>query len=206
MAAPYHLVIASKNRGKVEELRAMLADLPLDILSLSDYPEAPAVFEDGDSFLANALKKARSLAAYTGKTVLADDSGLEVDRLNGAPGIYSSRYAGEDATDDENNRKLLAEMQGVPGDERGAAFCCVLVLYRPDGTYEKFTGRWPGQIGETLRGRRGFGYDPLFYVPALGKTVAELTPEEKNLASHRSQAVLALKKYLQDHVFPELRR
>ena len=176
MAVPYHLVIASKNRGKVGEIRAMLAGLPLEILSLSDYPEAPAVVEDGDSFLANALKKARSLAAYTGKTVLADDSGLEVDRLNGAPGIYSSRYAGEDATDDENNRKLLAEMRGVPPAGRDAAFRCVLVLYRPDGTYEEFTGRWPGQIGETLRGGHGFGYDPLFYVPVLGKTVAELTP------------------------------
>ncbi|MDI9570252.1 MAG: XTP/dITP diphosphatase [Pseudomonadota bacterium] len=202
MADTYQLVIASRNQGKVEEIRAMLAGLPLEIFSLSDYPEAPAIVEDGDSFLANALKKARGLAAYTGKTALADDSGLEVDRLNGAPGIYSSRYAGEEATDEENNRKLLAEMRGVPADERSAAFRCVLVLCRPDGTYEEFAGRWPGQIWDGLRGGNGFGYDPLFYVPALGKTVAEMTPEEKNLASHRSQAVRALKEYLRGLVFP----
>ncbi|HOF05351.1 MAG TPA: XTP/dITP diphosphatase [Syntrophales bacterium] len=191
------LVIASKNRGKVEEIRTMLAEVPLRILSLADYPDAPSVVEDGDSFLANALKKARILTEYTGMPSLADDSGLEVDFLQGAPGIYSSRYAGEEATDEENNRKLLAELNGVPAGRRGAAFRCVLVLYRPDGSYEQFTGRWPGVIGEDMRGHHGFGYDPLFYLPDLGKTAAEMTAEEKNLASHRSQAVQALKKYLQ---------
>ncbi len=190
------LVIASKNRGKITEIKEMLAVLPLEILSLQDYPEAPAIEEDGESFFANALKKARVISGYTGLPVLADDSGLEVDALAGAPGIHSARYAGGEATDEENNRKLLKVLNNVPAEMRGAAFRCVLVLYRPEGTYEKFTGRWPGVITETLRGDNGFGYDPLFYVPAAGKTVAEMSREEKNLRSHRAQAVQALKKHL----------
>jgi len=196
------LVIASKNKGKIAEIREMLAGLPLEILSLQDFPEAPDIEEDGESFFANALKKAQTVAAYTGLPVLADDSGLEVDALGGAPGIHSARYAGVGASDGDNNEKLLEDLKDVPAERRGAAFRCVLVLYRPEGSCEEFTGRWPGVITETLRGANGFGYDPLFYVPASGKTVAQMSREEKNLGSHRAQAVLALKKYLRTKCFP----
>ncbi|MBP8980119.1 MAG: XTP/dITP diphosphatase [Syntrophobacterales bacterium] len=193
---PDRLVIASGNKGKIAEIREMLAELPLEILSLEDYPDAPEVVEDGESFFANALKKAKILAEHTGLTVLADDSGLEVEVLQGAPGIRSARYAGEGATDEENNRRLLAELAGVPPGARRAAFRCVLVLYRPSGTYEKFEGRWSGIITDKPRGTNGFGYDPLFFLPERGLTVAELDREEKNLYSHRAQAVLELKNFL----------
>jgi XTP/dITP diphosphohydrolase len=135
--------------------------------------------------------------------VLADDSGLEVDHLGGGPGIFSARYAGPNATDEDNNRKLLAALEGVPAPQRGATFRCVLVLYLPPGEHKVFEGRWRGCIGEELHGGHGFGYDPLFYLPEIGKTVAEITAAEKNKLSHRSQAVQELKKYLQNHYFPE---
>ena len=197
---PDKLVIASGNKGKVAEIRELLAELPLEILSLEDYPKAPGVVEDGESFFVNALKKARILAEYTGLTVLADDSGLEVEILQGAPGIRSARYAGEGATDEDNNRRLLAELAGLPPEARRAAFCCVLVFYRPNGTFERFTGRWSGIITDTPRGDNGFGYDPLFFLPERGLTVAELSREEKNRYSHRAQAVLALKNFLRQEV------
>jgi len=191
------LVIASGNKGKIAEIREMLAELPLQILSLEDYPKAPEVVEDGESFFANALKKAKNLAEYTGLTVLADDSGLEVEVLHGAPGIRSARYAGDGATDEENNRRLLAELAGVPPGARRAVFRCVLVLYKPSGTFETFEGRWSGIITDKPRGGNGFGYDPLFYLPERGLTVAEISREEKNRWSHRAQAVSALKNFLQ---------
>ena len=194
---PDRLVIASGNKGKIAEIREMLAELPLQILSLEDYPKAPEVVEDGESFFANALKKAKNLAEYTGLTVLADDSGLEVEVLHGAPGIRSARYAGDGATDEENNRRLLAELAGVPPGARRAVFRCVLVLYKPSGTFETFEGRWSGIITDKPRGGNGFGYDPLFYLPERGLTVAEISREEKNRWSHRAQAVSALKNFLQ---------
>jgi XTP/dITP diphosphohydrolase len=128
---------------------------------------------------------------------------LEVDHLGGGPGIFSARYAGADATDEENNQKLLMTLQDVPVTQRGATFRCVLVLYFPLGEYKIFEGRWRGRIGDAFRGGHGFGYDPLFYLPEEGKTVAELTAAEKNKLSHRSQAVHELKKYLQSKYFPE---
>ncbi|MBE0558750.1 MAG: non-canonical purine NTP pyrophosphatase, partial [Proteobacteria bacterium] len=126
------IVFASRNRGKVQEIQAMMADVGVTLRSLAEYPDLSEVVEDGASFLENALKKARTTAEFTGEIALADDSGLEVDALNGAPGIYSSRYAGDGADDAQNNRKLLNDLGGVPAAERGAAFRCVLVLYRPD--------------------------------------------------------------------------
>jgi XTP/dITP diphosphohydrolase len=181
----------------------MLSDLPLEILSLNQYPHAPDVEENGSTFLENALIKAEAIAGYTGMPVLADDSGLEVDHLGGGPGIFSARYAGAGATDEENNRKLLGALEDVPLPQRGAAFRCVLVLYLPQGGQHVFEGQWRGRIGEDFRGSHGFGYDPLFYLPELGKTVAEMTAEEKNKLSHRSQAVHKLRKYLQSVLFPE---
>jgi len=171
----------------------------VEIVSLSSYSDMPDVVEDGETFFENALKKARIVSEHTGQTVIADDSGLEVDALGGRPGVYSARYAGDGATDDDNNRKLLEELQGSPVEERGAAFRCVLILYRSDGTYSAFEGTLRGRIVESPAGDEGFGYDPVFYVEEYGKTVAELSPEVKNTISHRAEAFGKLKKSLQDN-------
>jgi len=176
----------------------MLADLGISLFSLNDYPEIPEIVEDGKSFLENALKKGRTVAEATGEIVLADDSGLEVGALGGAPGIHSARYAGNDADDLQNNRKLLNDLKGVPAANRGAAFRCVLVLYSPDGRYEAFEGRWEGRVAEAPVGKGGFGYDPLFFLPGEGMTVAQLSPEVKNRVSHRAQAFAKLKERLQN--------
>lgn len=191
------ILFASRNQGKIREIRAMLGDSGVTLLSLDDYPHLPEVSEAGSSFLENALTKAGSIAKLTARAVLADDSGLEVAALGGAPGIYSARYAGPGATDEKNIRKLLDELRGVPAVERKAAFRCVLVLSRPDGTYHSFEGRWDGLIAEEPCGQEGFGYDPVFYLPEEGVTVAELPAEVKNRISHRAQAFGKLKAWLQ---------
>jgi XTP/dITP diphosphohydrolase len=171
----------------------MLSDLDIDILSLNDYKDVPDVEEDGATFFANALKKAKAISEHTGEIVLADDSGLEVEYLNGEPGVYSSRYSGEDATDNTNIEKLLLNMKGVPRGRRGAAFRCLLVLYFPDGKYESFEGRLEGIIHDRSQGGGGFGYDPVFFLPNWGSTVAQIPLEVKNRISHRAQAVLKFK-------------
>ena len=191
-------MLASRNPGKIKEIQAMLVDLGIGLFSLNDYPEIPEIVEDGKSFLENALKKGRAVAEAAGEIVLADDSGLEVDALGGAPGIYSARYAGNDADDLQNNRKLLHDLKGVPAANRGAAFRCVLILYPPDGRYEAFEGRWEGRIAEEPVGKGGFGYDPLFFLPGEGMTVAQLSPEVKNRVSHRAQAFAKLKERLRN--------
>jgi XTP/dITP diphosphohydrolase len=181
----------------VEEIRHLL-DIPdLVIRSMADYGDVPDVEEDGETYFENALKKAKAYAAFTGEAVLADDSGLEVDFLQGAPGIYSARYAGPGATDEENYRKLLQELQGVTPEQRGARFRCLLVLYHPNGQYKSFEGIWPGVIHTEALGERGFGYDPVFFLPDRGVTVAQLPLEIKNALSHRAQALLQLKAWLQ---------
>jgi XTP/dITP diphosphohydrolase len=190
------IVLASRNTGKIKELRAMLGDIGISLLSLNDYPDSPEVLEDGKSFLENALKKARAVAEATGETVLADDSGLEVETLGGAPGIYSARYSGEEANDERNIRKLLEDLDGVPPAQRKASFRCVLVLYRSGGRHEDFEGRWEGVIAEKPSGQGGFGYDPVFFLPEMGMTVAELSPDVKNSLSHRAQALAKLKERL----------
>jgi len=174
----------------------MLGDLGIEVRSLKDYGEAPEVVEDGRTFFENALKKARTVAEWTGEAALADDSGLEVDHLEGKPGIYSSRYAGEGSTDEKNIQKLLERLEGIPAEKRGAAFRCVLVLYRPDGSYESFEGRWRGRIIERPVGTHGFGYDPVFFLSEQGVTVAQLDPAIKNSLSHRAQAFQKLKERL----------
>jgi len=190
------IVFASTNKGKIRELKALLTGMDVDLLSLQDYPDAPQIREDGRTFLENALKKARIISEYTGRTVIADDSGLEVDCLKGAPGIHSARYAGVGASDGDNIRKLLDEMDGVPGTQRGAAFRCMLVLYRTDGTFETFEGELRGAISVQASGSEGFGYDPVFSVPEYGKTIAELDPATKNRISHRGIAFDKLKQSL----------
>ncbi len=182
------IVFASRNPGKVREARELLADFPLDFSSLADYPRIGEIEEDGESFFDNALIKARTVARATGEISLADDSGLEVDFLGGAPGVYSARFAGLEASDEDNLKKLLREMNGVEAEGRGAAFRCVLVLFRPDGGYESFEGTWRGMIAQEPRGAGGFGYDPVFYLPDLGRTAAELPLEMKNRISHRASA------------------
>ncbi|MFA4920343.1 MAG: XTP/dITP diphosphatase [Thermodesulfovibrionales bacterium] len=191
------MVFASKNNGKTKEIRSMLEGLDFALFSLNDYNDIPEIIEDGKTFLENALKKARVVSELTGEVVLADDSGLEVDYLGGEPGIYSSRYSGENATDESNIQKLLESLKGVPTEKRGASFRCVLVLYRPDGTFENFEGKFQGRIHDRPVGKRGFGYDPVFFLPERGITVAELPPEVKNTISHRAQAFNKLKKNLQ---------
>lgn len=191
------IVLATANRGKIREIQAILSGLPVEILSMGSYPAIPEVEEDGRTFLDNALKKAKAVAEHTGEAALADDSGLEVEALQGAPGVYSARYAGPDADDEKNIARLLRDMANVPPEGRGAAFRCSLVLYKPDGNYVAFEGRWAGRISDEPQGTGGFGYDPVFLLPELGCTVAQLPPEEKNRLSHRAQALQALKDYLQ---------
>ena len=179
----------------------MLQDLDIDILSLNDYKDVPDVEEDGASFFANALKKAKAISEHTGEIVLADDSGLEVEYLNGEPGVYSSRYSGEGATDSSNIKKLLLSLEGVPREKRDAAFRCALVLYCPDGKYISFEGRLEGIIHDKPQGDGGFGYDPVFFLPDLGLTVAQVPPAIKNSISHRAQAVLRFKEAYRRKIF-----
>ncbi len=178
----------------------MLEGMNVDFLSLEEYPDLPEVIEDGETFFENALKKAKTVSEYTGEIALADDSGLEVDFLGGRPGICSSRYAGPDATDESNVEKLLEELKGVPINKRGASFVCALVLYRPDGTFESFEGRWSGSISYEPTGTAGFGYDPVFVVAECGLTVAQLSAEMKNSMSHRAKALNKLKISLEKRV------
>ncbi len=190
------MIFATKNEGKVREISEMLQTTGIEVISLAACPNAPEIIEDGSSYFENALKKARIISEYTGETVLADDSGLEVDILGGEPGIFSARYAGENATDEDNNAKLLSKLKDVPPEKRTASFFCALVFYSPDGTYEAFEARWPGIIIDNGRGANGFGYDPIFFVPDQNKTAAQLPPEIKNIISHRGQAFEKLKGYL----------
>jgi XTP/dITP diphosphohydrolase len=192
------LVVATGNKGKLREFAELLKGVVETILSPADFPGFPDVEEDGDTFEANAIKKGRSAALFTGKPVLADDSGLSVDYLNGRPGVYSARFAGEGAGDAANNALLLKELAGVPAEKRSAAFHCVIALCLPDGSCETFDGSLPGVILEAPRGEGGFGYDPLFLVPEYGQTFSELPMETKNAISHRGRAMQMLKAALSE--------
>lgn len=190
------IIVATKNAGKVAEFKAALSELPYKVSSLTDlgsYPEAP---EDGATFAENACAKAKFYARLTGKLCLADDSGLEVDYLKGAPGVYSARYAGEHAGDEDNNKKLLAHLIGVPDENRQARFRCVLALANPEQVLLTADGAVEGLILTEPRGDKGFGYDPLFLVPELGRTLAEMSSAEKNSISHRGRAIKELAKQL----------
>lgn len=192
------LVLATKNRNKVVELRKMLEGFDIEIESLFERPEIEDIVEDGTIFEENALKKARVVASKTGEWALADDSGLVVDALGGAPGIYSSRYAGREKDYPANNAKLLSEMKGVPDDKRQAAFVCVMALVSPDGREYVVEGRCEGEIARALKGDKGFGYDPLFWLPDRGLTMAELPLDGKNKISHRGRALAKIRELLLD--------
>lgn len=187
------LVLASNNPGKAREVGQILSPLGIEVVPQSDF-KVPEVAETGLSFVENALIKARHAARYCNLPVLADDSGLAVDALGGAPGIYSARYAGADANDNQNNEKLLDELDDFPDEQREAAFICAMVLLRhaEDPVPIICLGQWRGQILREPRGENGFGYDPLFFVPDQGKTSAELPAETKNRLSHRGQALTRL--------------
>ena len=190
------VVIATRNPGKLREIQAILSPLRLKILSLRDFPDIPEIIEDGQTFEENAVKKAGAVARQTGRTAIADDSGLAVDALQGRPGVFSSRYAGENATDTERYQKLLKEMAGIPPGERGAVFICAMAVASPDGKVQTVEGQCRGEIALAPRGTRGFGYDPVFYLPERGKAMAELDPEVKNRISHRALALEKLKQVL----------
>ena len=166
----------------------------LRIYALGDFPDVPEIEEDGKSFTENALEKARFYSKYFGKLTLADDSGLEVDGLKRLPGIYSARYAGERASSEENSQKLLRKMEGIPFSKRGARFKCIMAMVSPDGREVIAEGSCKGRIGFREKGKRGFGYDPLFILPKRGKTMAELSLEEKNKMSHRGKALRKLRR------------
>lgn len=197
------LVIATRNRGKVREFAAMFEPLGYTVQSLGDYPAVPDIVEDGDTFAANALIKARAVAGALGVPALADDSGLVVEALGGAPGVYSARYAGEPSDDAANNAKLLAELRrlgaslepaeaGRPALLSRARFVCALAYAEPQGNILAAEGVCEGAVAAEPRGGGGFGYDPYFFVPELGRTMAELSAEEKNRISHRALALRRL--------------
>lgn len=192
------LLLGTRNKNKVSELTDMLKDLPVKIVTLLDYPEIGPILEDGKTYHENASKKALTLARHTGVVTLADDSGLEVDALGGRPGIYSSRFAGDNATDEQNIDKLLILMAGIDRKKRGARFVCVIALARPSGEVELMEGELRGEIGFHKMGELGFGYDPVFIVPDLGKSLAQIGFEEKNRISHRGKAMAKVRELLVD--------
>lgn len=200
MASPA-LVMATRNPGKIREMKALLQDSGITLLSLADFPLLPEIPEEGATFAENAAAKAKAVARLTGHPALADDSGLMVDALQGAPGVFSARYAQDRTTpspptDADNWGKLLTELQGVPWGERGARFVCELALARPDGRLRRARGECAGVIAFKPRGETGFGYDPVFWVPEYSATMAQLGPEIKNQISHRAKALAALKTLL----------
>ncbi len=193
---PKKIVLATRNPGKLREIKEFLSDLELRVVGLEELAGVQEVLEDGESFLENARKKAHALASHFGCMALADDSGLEVDALGGLPGARSARYAGQGATDEQNNAKLLEALRKVGPRDRKARFRCVMVLATPEGREWVSEGTWEGEIATAPRGRGGFGYDPVFLLPGQGRTVAELSLEEKNKMSHRAQALRGIKEVL----------
>ena len=190
------VVLATRNINKAGEILRILAESGIEFKTLTDFAGAPDVDEDGATLEENAVKKARSAAVFTGLPALADDTGLEVDALGGAPGVFSARYAGPGCSYGDNNKKLLAALAGLPAAKRSARFRCVMALVYPDGRSITAQGQLEGFISRGARGKDGFGYDPIFEVNALGKTLAELAPEEKNSVSHRALALCAMLKLL----------
>lgn len=200
MITPNTLIVATRNKGKAAEFRALCQSVGYEVQTLLDIPELADVEETGTTFEENARLKAETIANQLNTYVIADDSGLVVDALGGMPGVYSARYAGDHKSDAANNAKLLAALSEVPRHHRTASFQCVIALAHPTKETRLFKGRIDGQIAEIPRGENGFGYDPLFYVPSKGKTMAELSEDEKNCVSHRAKAIkqlhLALDGYL----------
>ena len=190
------IVLATRNKKKIEELKRITKDTGIELLTLNEFPGCPEVDEDGITFEENAVKKARAVAAYTGKATLADDSGLEVFALRGAPGVLSARFAGNDADDRKNVEKLLYELRSVTTDRRGARFVCCIALALPDGIIRTFYGYVEGMIGTEPKGLHGFGYDPVFYPKGHRRTFAEMSDDEKDAMSHRGSALRAVHEFL----------
>jgi XTP/dITP diphosphohydrolase len=186
------LIAGTKNRGKLVEIQRILSGLDLDLIALTDCPQAPDVVEDGLTYRDNAIKKARAVVAWSGQLTLAEDSGLEVIALGGQPGVYTARFGGPGLSSRERCLYLLERLRDVPEGQRQAVFRCVAVLMDPTGRMVVREGQCPGVIGHTLQGEGGFGYDPLFLLPEQGCSLAELSPEQKDLISHRAQAVRAM--------------
>jgi XTP/dITP diphosphohydrolase len=196
MKAGDTVVIASTNPGKIAEVRRILDGVPLRLVSREEVGGWPEIEETGSTFLANALLKARAVAGFTGRAALADDSGIEVDALDGAPGIHSARFAGPDATDEENNGRLVAALDGIAPEQRTARYRCVVVLVTPEGEEIAGVGSCEGRIALEPRGSGGFGYDPWFVPEGESRTMAELSAEEKHAISHRGKALRGLAEQL----------
>lgn len=192
------LLLATRNQHKLDEFCAIFSDLPMKLLSLKDLQIEMEVEETGTTFVENAKLKANAYAQASGILTLADDSGLKIDALGGAPGILSARYLGRETSYDERFRKILEQLNGLPLDQRSARFRCAIALAEPSGYTRVVEGVIEGVIADAPRGKNGFGYDPIFFVPELGKTLAELTPEHKNRISHRARAARAARVLLED--------
>ncbi len=187
------IVVATANLGKFREIVTVLTDLPVDWISLSDLPTIPEPVEDGKTFAENARLKAVYYAKASGLWAMADDSGLQIDALGGAPGVYSARYAGEPKSDAANNARIIRELAGVPVEKRTARFRCAIALASPERVLAEAEGAIEGVIVDEHRGHNGFGYDPHFLIPSIGKTAAELDPDHKNRISHRGQALRTIR-------------
>ena len=191
------MIFATGNENKMKEIREILGALPLEILSMKEAGVSADIVEDGKTFEENALIKARAICKLAGEMVLADDSGLEIDYLNKEPGIYSARYMGEDTSYHIKNKSLIDRLEGVPDEKRTARFVCAIAAVLPDGKELVVRGTVEGIIGYEEKGEKGFGYDPIFYLPERGCTTAELPPEEKNSISHRGNALRLMKELLE---------
>lgn len=192
------MIFATGNQGKIKEIKAILGDIGEEIISMKDAGINIDIVEDGASFEENAIIKAKAVMELTGRLVLADDSGLEVDALNGEPGIYSARYLGEDTPYEIKNRNIIERLEGVEGADRSARFVCVIAAAFPDGEIVTTRGTVEGVIAKEPVGDNGFGYDPIVYVPEFGMTTGQMEPDAKNVISHRGKALTAMKKILED--------
>ncbi|MEW6097353.1 MAG: XTP/dITP diphosphatase [bacterium] len=190
------ILIASKNKGKIEEIKKILSDLEIKFLSLDDYSSLPTIIENGHTFEENAIKKARIISKLTGKVTLSEDSGLEVDYLDGAPGVKSARFGGDGLADTDRNQKLLDLLKEVPLSKRSARFKCVVAVAIPNGEVNTVSGKCEGKISLVAKGNQGFGYDPIFIPDGYDETFGELGIEIKNKISHRCEAFLKAKKIL----------
>ena len=194
------LIVATKNKGKLKEIQELLKDLPLKITSLTDYKNLPEIIEDGKTFRANALKKALTISRVKKTLVLGEDSGIEVKALGNRPGVRSARYSDPDATDEKNNRKMLAELKGITMGKRQARYRCVAALTDGDKIVAVVSGSCEGLIAEKPMGKNGFGYDPLFFIPKYNKTFGQLDPSIKKQMSHRAKAMAKIKEVLEERL------
>lgn len=199
------ILFATGNEGKMKEIRKILADLPVQVISMKEAGIQANIVEDGKTFAENAVIKAKAIMQMSGEIVLADDSGLEIDYLNKEPGIYSARYMGEDTSYRIKNANLIDRLEGVPDEKRTARFVCAIAAAFPDGTVEITEGVIEGRIGYEEKGQNGFGYDPIFYLPEYGCTTAELSEEQKNEISHRGRALTSMKAILKNKLGMELK-